>query len=414
MLVLVLVLSPNDGIRIDRGCDEAVRGLVARCWDEHEYEYDFGATAFAANLLHPETLFMRLLITGICGFVGKAIVERLTATLSGLQIVGIDNLSRPGSPTNRARLKTLGVQLLHGDVRMASDLEEIAPVDWVIDAAANPSVLAGVRGVASSRQLAEHNLLGTINLLEWCRTRGAGLIELSSSRVYSITALTGLPLTVKANAFRLDAAAQLPSHVSAAGITEQFSTTPPISLYGATKLASELLALEYAAAFQLPLWINRCGVIAGAGQFGKADQGIFAYWLHRYQQRAPLRYIGFGRKGYQVRDCLHPYDLADLIAKQMQTTCDGDKPKVINVSGGIASARSLAELTQWCEQRWGRHAVSSDAEQRPYDLPWVVLDNALARSTWGWTPEIGADAILSEIAEHAEKHPEWLDLSDAR
>lgn len=357
---------------------------------------------------------MRLLITGICGFVGKALTERLVATIAGLQIIGLDNLSRPGSWTNRAALQALGVRSLHGDLRMASDWQEIPAVDWVINAAANPSVLAGVQGGSTSRQLAEHNLLGTLNLLEWCRSRSAGLIELSSSRVYSIPPLAALPLKVRDSAFRVDAAASLPPHVSQHGIAENFSTAPPVSLYGVTKLASELLALEYASAYQLPLWINRCGVIAGAGQFGKADQGIFSYWLHRYQQRAPLRYIGFGGHGYQVRDCMHPFDLADLIALQLQTTDRGDKPATVNVSGGIQSARSLAELTQWCSQRWGAQAVAPDPRERPYDLPWVVLDNALCRATWGWTPNLRTDDILSEIAEHAEKHPEWLDISDAR
>ena len=79
--------------------------------------------------------------------------------------MGIDNLARSGSETNRVSLKRLGVQLFHGDIRMTSDLETLPLVDWVIDAAAQPSVLAGRDGKTSSRQLLEHNLLGTINLL---------------------------------------------------------------------------------------------------------------------------------------------------------------------------------------------------------------------------------------------------------
>lgn len=61
----------------------------------------------------------------------------------------------------------------------------------------------------------------------------------------------------------------------AAGISERFSTEAPISLYSSTKLASEVLSQEYGQTFGFPVWINRCGVLAGAGQFGKADQGIF-------------------------------------------------------------------------------------------------------------------------------------------
>ena len=66
----------------------------------------------------------------------------------------------------------------------------------MIDAAANPTVLAGVDGQTSSRQLVEHNLLGTVNLLEYCRRHGAAFVLLSTSRVYSIEPLASLPLRV--------------------------------------------------------------------------------------------------------------------------------------------------------------------------------------------------------------------------
>ncbi len=53
-------------------------------------------------------------------------------------------------------------------------------------------------------------------------------------------------------------------------------------MYGSTKLASEIVALEYGEAFGFPVWINRCGVLAGAGQFGTPDQGIFSYWINAH------------------------------------------------------------------------------------------------------------------------------------
>jgi len=78
---------------------------------------------------------------------------------------------RPGSETNRLKLKRAGIRVIHGDVRQASDFETLPDVDWVIDAAANPSVMAGVDGRSSSRQLVEHNLCGTLNILEYCRAK---------------------------------------------------------------------------------------------------------------------------------------------------------------------------------------------------------------------------------------------------
>ena len=85
-----------------------------------------------------------------------------------------------------------------------------------------------------------------------------------------------------------------------------FSTAAPVSLYGATKLASEIMALEYGGAFDFPVWITRCGVLAGAGQFGTPAQGIFAFWVNAHLRRRPLRYIGFNGTGYQARDAFHP------------------------------------------------------------------------------------------------------------
>src|SRR5216117_2584921 len=108
---------------------------------------------------------MKVLISGICGFVGSHLAHHLMESFENISIVGVDNLARSGSETNRISLKCAGVQLHHGDIRMASDLEALHVTDWVIDAAAQPSVLAGRDGKTSSRQLLEHNLLGTINLL---------------------------------------------------------------------------------------------------------------------------------------------------------------------------------------------------------------------------------------------------------
>jgi CDP-paratose 2-epimerase len=283
-------------------------------------------------------------------------------------------------------------------------------VDWVIDCAANPSVLAGVDGRTSSRQLIEHNLGGTINLLEYCKQHRAGFLLLSTSRVYSIPPLAAVPVRVQDDAYVPAPDERTPPGLTAAGISEAFSTAAPVSLYGATKLSSEALAREYAATFGFPCWINRCGVLAGAGQFGRPDQGIFAYWIHSWARRRPLKYIGFDGRGHQVRDCLHPADLAPLVLAQIDAP-GRDAPCVMNVSGGIESARSLRQLSAWCAARLGAHDVGSDAQPRPFDLPWVVLDSSQARAAWSWQPRRTVDSILEEIAVHAESTPGWLDLS---
>jgi CDP-paratose 2-epimerase len=353
---------------------------------------------------------MRILITGACGFVGSTLARQWAQARPDDTIIGMDSLSRPGSELNRRTLSEHGIRLLHGDLRVPSDVEALPDADWVIDSAANPSILAGRDGRTSSRQLIEHNLIGSINVLEYCRARGAGLILLSTSRVYSITQLTGIEVTPRNGAYQ-PIEGQTIVGCSAHGINEHFSTEPPVSLYGATKRASEQLALEYQEAFDIPVWINRCGVLAGAGQFARPDQGIFSYWIHSWSQRRPLTYIGFGGTGYQVRDCLHPRDLLPLLIRQIEAPPSSAWPRIVNVSGGMASAISLKACSDWCSSRFGPHVVTPESERRPYDVPWLVLDARRAERVWDWAPLTPRDAIFEEIAQHAEAHPEWLRLT---
>jgi CDP-paratose 2-epimerase len=138
------------------------------------------------------------------------------------------------------------VHYIHGDLRNESDLERLPKFDWIIDCAALVSVMSGVDGKSSSRQLVENNLLSTVNLLEICRRDTCGLILLSTSRVYSIATLKQIALDVIEDAFHPKSANPSQS-ISPRGIQEPFSTAAPTSLYAASKLASERLAQEYSA-----------------------------------------------------------------------------------------------------------------------------------------------------------------------
>ena len=352
--------------------------------------------------------FMRILITGLCGFVGQTLARGLLEARPGIEVLGLDNLIRPGSEQNRTILAALGVKCLHADIRLTSDLEALPAVDWVIDAAANASVLAGVSGPLTSRQLVEHNLLGTVNLLEYCKRQRAGFILLSTSRVYSIAPLAGLATEVVQQAFRPRADQSWPEGCSGKGVAERFSTRPPLSLYGSTKFTSETLAMEYGAAFGFPVWINRCGVLAGAGQFGRADQGIFSFWIHSYARRRPLKYIGFDGSGGQVRDGLHPRDLVPVLLRQMTEPAPTPEPP-LNFGGGSKHSMSLAQLSAWCAARFGPHAIASDPRPRPFDIPWMVMDCRAAQDRWDWRPQTSLTAILEEIAQHAEQNSDWLE-----
>jgi CDP-paratose 2-epimerase len=351
---------------------------------------------------------VRLLVTGGAGFVGSTLIRGLLSSREGLEVVAFDNLSRPGSEANRRSLTADGVQVVHGDLRQPSDLDALPEVDAVIDAAALPSVLGGVADDRSARQVVEHNLVGTLNLLERCRRDGAPLVLLSTSRVYSIPAVGGLALQDDGEAFRPDPHQPFPTGIGPEGIDETCSTRPPVSLYGSTKLASEQLALEYGSAFGFPVWVDRCGVLTGPGQFGTAEQGIFSFWVHAHRAGRPLAYLGFGGRGMQVRDGLHPVDLVPLIGAQLDAGDPGGRPQVVNAAGGTANSMSLRQLTAWCADRLGAVPIEERDEERPYDLPWVVLDPALAGEVWDWRPQTPLPDVLEAIARHAEAHPDWL------
>lgn len=342
---------------------------------------------------------MKILITGIAGFVGSKLAEYFKTHIEGCDIIGIDNLSRRGSETNLQYLKDIGCKFFHGDIRVADDVFDLPKVDWIIDCAANPSVLAGINGGTS--QLIGHNLQGTLNILEKCRKDNSGFILLSTSRVYAIDPLNQIPLEETATRFEVKSGVELPFGFTKEGVTEAFPTSAPVSLYGATKLASEVMALEYAYTFGFPIWVNRCGVIAGAGQFGKIDQGIFSFWIYQWLLDRNLGFIGFGGQGKQVRDFFSPRDLGNLLLKQLNNPTH-NAPKIINAGGGLASSMSLMELNDYCKHKFGfEKTIRSEVETRPFDLPYYVTDNSEVKKHWDWQPEQKGIEILDDILKYA-------------
>jgi CDP-paratose 2-epimerase len=152
-------------------------------------------------------------------------------------------------------------------------------------------------------------------------------------------------------------------------------------------------------------------VLAGAGQFGKADQGIFSFWIHSFRENKPLKYIGFNGTGHQVRDAMHPQDLAPLLSRQMLEP-DWEASKIINLGGGIENSLSLKELSNWCEDRFGRNEVLASKFDRPMDAPWIVMNSTTAQNTWDWSVKTKIEQIFEEIATYAETNPDWLKLTN--
>ena len=219
---------------------------------------------------------------------------------------------------------------------------------------------------------------------------------LSTSRVYPYTYVGSATLREEATRFAYHDS--LPG-ISRHGVAVDCPLQGARSLYGATKLAAEYVLQEYALNYNVPAIIDRCGVIAGPWQFGKADQGVFSFWLASHFYKRPLRYIGFGGKGKQVRDLLHVDDLVGLLGKQL-AALPGFRGDVFNVGGGTAVSLSLCEATEICRAVTGNGVeVTSVLERRPGDLCWYITDNGKTCETFGWQPSKSAREILVDIHE---------------
>jgi CDP-paratose 2-epimerase len=338
---------------------------------------------------------MRILITGGAGFVGSSLALAFRREDPAARVVAFDNLRRRGSELKLGLLRRHGVDFVHGDVRQPADLEALpGAFDWVIDASAEPSVRAGCDG--SPAYVLDTNLVGTLHCLEFCRRRAGHLIFLSTSRVYSIERLRAIALEERATRFELASRQTLPG-VSAHGLSEAFPTDRPRSFYGASKLASELLVQEYVAGAGLSALVDRCGVVAGPGQLGREDQGVFALWAARHHFRRELRYTGFGGAGKQVRDLLHPEDLFELILRQM-SAIDAHRGAVFNVGGGPGGSTSLREWTAVCAELSGHDVEpASDPATHPVDVPYYVSDHRAATAAFDWKPRRGAREIAADL-----------------
>jgi CDP-paratose 2-epimerase len=178
-----------------------------------------------------------------------------------------------------------------------------------------------------------------------------------------------------------------------AGLSEEFPLAGARTVYGATKLAAELLLAEY----DLNWVVNRCGVIAGPWQMGKVDQGVFTHWALSHRFGRPLAYIGYGGTGKQVRDLIHVDDLAGLLEEQLLAP-GAWAGCTYNVGGGRAGSLSLLETTALCRELSGRElSVSAVAEPRPGDVPLYLSDCSALFERTTWRPRRGPREVLSDI-----------------
>ena len=310
------------------------------------------------------------------------------------EIVAYDNLHRRGSELNPPRLEEAGIHFVTGDVRDPDALMRTKPIDALIECSAEPSALAGTDG--ETAYTVHTNLTGAYNCLELARRDDAQLVFLSTSRVYPVGAQRELTYDEAETRFELSDGQRTPG-ASPAGISEEFPLEGARTLYGATKLAAELLIAEYADGFGLRAVVDRCAVIAGPWQMGKVDQGVFAFWLFHHHFGVPLSYIGFGGTGKQVRDLLHVDDLVELVDEQLSEP-DAWAGFVGNVGGGRDHSLSLRETTEICRELTGNEVpIDVVLDTRQGDVPIFLADCARLFERTGWRPSRDPRQTLSDI-----------------
>lgn len=347
-----------------------------------------------------------VLIPGGCGFVGSNLAIKLKEKYPNYKIIAFDNLKRRGSELNISRLKKMDIEFIHGDIRNQEDFEVLPAVSTIIDASAEPSVLAGLEGTPN--YLIHTNFNGTINCLNFALKHKADFVFLSTSRIYPINLLEQIEFEETETRFQVTDNQPI-AGISPKGISEEFPTEGYRSLYGATKLASELVIAEYQQLLGLNTVINRCGVITGPYQMGKVDQGVVVLWVARHFWKKKLGYFGYGGTGKQVRDILHIHDLFELIDFQIHNM-EVVNGKTMNAGGGQEISISLQELTKICEEVTG-NTIQIDAvpETRVADIRIYLTDNSRVKELTGWTPKKTPRQIIEDIYEWIKENESQLE-----
>ena len=207
-------------------------------------------------------------------------------------------------------------------------------------------------------------LLGTFNILKIASRMNAKLIFLSSSRIYSILKIKKLSKLKKSNLFKKFT------------VNEEFSTEAPLSFYGYSKLSSEMMIKEFSYLKNIDYIINRFGLVAGPGQFGKIDQGVISYWVWRKLNKLKLYYKGYKGSGMQIRDVLHIDDLTCIIGEQVKKI-DKIKNNVFNIGGGTKNSLTLKELNDKISNITNnKQKILKKLETSNYDIPIYISNNS--------------------------------------
>lgn len=339
---------------------------------------------------------MRILITGGAGFIGSNIAIFLKKKNKNYQITSLDNLTRKSSKINLMRLKKNKIKNFRLNISDNKTYQKLGKFDLIIDCCAEAAV-------EKSRQESElvfnSNLKGTLLILKHLTKNNSKIIFLSTSRVYSISKIKEKIKNINKNFKKFS-------------ISENFSTASPISLYGFSKLSSEMLIKEFSYLKKIKYIINRFGVVSGPWQFGKQDQGFVSLWLWRHFKKQKLKYIGFQGQGNQIRDVLHVDDLCELILKQIKNF-NKISNETFNVGGGVKNCISLKELTKKCQLITNNKIpIYSEKKTSLYDIPYYVSDNKKIFKFYKWKIKKNLDQILNDCFQTLKENKKLYEKID--
>ena len=324
---------------------------------------------------------MKILITGGCGFVGSNLA--LFLKKKGFTVHTLDNLTRKGSKYNSNLLKKQKIKNYKINISNIKKIKSLPKYDLILDCCAEAAVEVSKNDFD---KVINTNLIGTINILKKSKNDKSKIIFISSSRIYPLEEMNKI---IKNK--------NLKSKIKISKMfSEKDKIIGPKTIYGLTKLCSEMLIEEFSYAYQLKYLINRCGVISGPLQFGKQDQGFVSLWIWRHLNKKKLSYIGYGGYGNQIRDVLHIDDLSELILLQIKNI-NKINNKLFTVGGSKTSYTSLSQLTKLCQKITGNKIkMGKVSKTSSYDIPYYLSDNTHVSNTYRWKPKRNINQVVMD------------------
>ncbi len=342
-------------------------------------------------------------VTGSAGLIGSEASRHFAGV--GLDVVGIDNDMRSvffgAEASTRPQRERLRAELspwyrhVDADIRNGETIDAVFAeygkrVSVVVHAAAQPSHDWAARDPHTDFGV---NAVGTLNLLEALRRHApdAVFIFTSTNKVYG-DAPNRLPLVERETRWEID-----PAHTYADGIREDMSIDQTLhSLFGASKVAADVLVQEYGRYFGLKTGVFRGGCLTGPNHSGTQLHGFLSYLVKCAATGRP--YTVFGYRGKQVRDNIHSADLIRAFDRFFRAPRPGE---VYNIGGGRFSNCSMREAISVCEELTGRPLNWTYSESnRTGDHIWYVSDvSKFAAHYPGWELTYNVPRICKEILE---------------